>query len=543
MTGRKITSWLAACVLTAAAATSGQAQDAFCGPACDFNSQMFSPVDYDFDCMPLRKDCGVFFNYQWLAWAYTGEKTTIGDRGRTVQSEIIFPQTNFSEGNAPPTYTINNSIQEALPNGDFGYGARYELGYFAGGAGWTIGVMDGPRVSNNEFFGFEQIEIPNTLPLDSQLDQFGNFEDPLPPLLAQPGAGSADLSTARNGFGSVFVNFETPPGFLLGFRDYWFGNSAFAVIGGPSRQLFIGEVEVETVFGVQDIDITEAGVFSGGDGFLFIVDPDDGTIGLAADSLFADDLDGDGSTFFFIFVDANGNGILDDDEAIIGSGADFDDLHQFNVAFDNLRVRNTVNSHSVELMRTHTVDNSWMFKKRQNNMLQLGYGVRFFNLDDNFSWEGKGGILGRTVVSSVAENQIIGPQIQAKWQSQHGNLRFGLDGRFVFGYNVQDINLDTNMGEDLVPGGVNSPIGAWPTTTSQSRQDNNFSPMAELRAEGSYQLTSALAIKLGYTAMFIDNITRGSQVVHYRLPDFGIRRGGNQEIFASGVDVGIEAVY
>ena len=64
-----------------------------------------------------------------------------------------------------------------------------------------------------------------------------------------------------------------------------------------------------------------------------------------------------------------------------------------------------------------------------------------------------------------------------------------------------------------------------------------------MRAQGSYQLTSAIALKLGYTATFIDNITRGSQVVVYRLPEMGLRRGGNQEIFVSGVDVGIEAVY
>jgi hypothetical protein len=69
--------------------------------------------------------------------------------------------------------------------------------------------------------------------------------------------------------------------------------------------------------------------------------------------------------------------------------------------------------------------------------------------------------------------------------------------------------------------------------------------MAEMRVEGSYQVTTAFALKLGYTAIFADNITRASQVVQYSLPDMGFREDqiGEQEIFINGADVGVEVVY
>ena len=78
---------------------------------------------------------------------------------------------------------------------------------------------------------------------------------------------------------------------------------------------------------------------------------------------------------------------------------------------------------------------------------------------------------------------------------------------------------------------------------SYARQQNNFSPMVELRAEASYQLTRALAARVGYTGIFVDNITRASQTVDWFIPDLGLLRGGEQEIYINGLDFGFDVVY
>jgi hypothetical protein len=181
--------------------------------------------------------------------------------------------------------------------------------------------------------------------------------------------------------------------------------------------------------------------------------------------------------------------------------------------------------------------------KHQNNYFEVGAGVRFFRLDDNFYWEGRGDLLGRSYVDTTAQNQIVGPQIQARWNHRRGRWTLGLDGRCAFGYNIGDLSQVGAVGEDLNPGALNRPAIAQPTAFSYGRQENTFSPLAELRAEATFQITNAIAAKLGYTGMFVDNVTRASQIVRYALPDMGLLEGGQQDIFINGVNFGFEAIY
>ncbi|HYO25388.1 MAG TPA: BBP7 family outer membrane beta-barrel protein [Lacipirellulaceae bacterium] len=548
MTRRTLARVFTGCLLAigAAPAAHAQMQDAFVEPQISHDMQLFAPVDFDFEGLPLYEESGWFFNYNRLAWTATGERTTIGVRGLTDQSEVMYPNTPATEGVVPPTYTIENGIQDAPPNAEFGWGHRYEAGYFCGGNGWLVGVLEGPKVTSQETYGFQNLVIPNTLPLLNQgqvplgaTSQFLNFAPGLPPLLVNDlgqypfsgGVGSADLSTTRNGFGSVHVNFETPPGFLLGFRDYQAdlngnGINDDPVSAGPGRVVQIGTVTAIITNGrVTSIQITAATTNQGADGVI-------------------DDLDGDGNIGFnIVFIDVDLDGVFGDGDILVAVGADNDDLHRFNIRFNTLTVRNTTETNGFELMRTHEMDNSHLPVKEQRNRFSFAYGARFFELDDNFSWDGDIDILGRTAQWTQAQNQIVGPQIRGRWLHQRNRFSFALDGRCLFGYNVTDTSQRGLLFEDALPGAVNRPVSAQPTATAIGRQDNEFSPVAELRAEGRYQLTSAFALKLGYTGIFVDNITRASQVVRYRLPDLGLLEGGQQDIFVNGVDFGVEAVY
>ena len=257
---------------------------------------------------------------------------------------------------------------------------------------------------------------------------------------------------------------------------------------------------------------------------------------------FPDDLNGDNFTFFFLRGDLNGDGVVDDDE-VIGNGIDYGDLHTFNVAFERFEVRNFTETDGIELMKTHELDNRHLPVNRQGEFIELAYGVRFFRLNDEFTFDGDGGILGRTYALTRADNQIVGPQIRGRWSRQKGRWNLGVDGRFMFGYNIQDQTQNGAIGEDLQPGAVNALLFAQPHAVDYGRQQQNFSPLAELRVDTSYQITGAIAAKLGYTGMFVDNVTRASETVNWYIPDLGLRRGGEQDVFINGVDFGFEAVY
>lgn len=469
MTAR-ITKFTVACLLLLFSRTaSAQVTDAFCEPICYSDAQYFAPVDFDFDCRPIRKDCGFFFNYEKVAWSIGGERTPIGSPNAQVLSEDIFPDELALPLNGivgPPQYPIMNGLQDVAPFAEFGGGDRYELGYYNDNAGWMIGVLDGPDVTTFNDFG---------------------------------------IGPQASGFGSLHINFDlSSPGLLLGFRDY----------GG----VVTNGVEVPTA--------TQGGPGVGG-------------------NLVIDDLNGNliaGAVFTFIDVDASGD--FNDGDIITGIAYDYGDLYEFNVRFNQVNVTNSTRTRGVELMRFHELSNRHHMAKHQNRQWTIGYGVRFMEIDDSFNFSGTSDLFrGRNFVSTDVENQLVGPQIRAKWSTEKHRFRLGIDTRVMFGYNIQDFDQKGALAEGNTPGGLNQPAILQPNGWSYGKRENDFSPLVELRADLSYQVTGALALKLGYTAMYTDNISRAASVTRWSLPDMGFLEGGQQDVFINGVNGGVEVVY
>lgn len=517
--------WLAACFLIAAQSSPTIAQFNEFSSEGSHDLQFFAPVDFDFDMNPRQRETGWFFSFDKLSWAYTGERTEIGDPTLLVLSEEVVGDTGTSQGDPPPQYRINNSIQDAPPAAEFAWGERYEFGTMKDDHRWSIGILDGPEVNVSEVYGFQNVQLPSIVAGLDTNDFFGNLAFTIGLLGFESEAiltGAQNLQTSPNGFGAVHVNFATPAGYLQGFRDYalniigpFGGVGQGPTAGGPGLQVISVEVD-------DNNQITEINLLTGGDGVI--------------DNLDDDVING----FFIVSIDSDGDGTLDTD---VASGVDFDDLHTFNIAFERFSVRSTAETQGVELMYGIPLGNRHHMVKRQNNKLDLGYGVRYLRLRDNFYWEGLGGFLGRTLADTEAQNSIFGPQIRGSWTSQHGRWSTTIDGRCLLGYNVQDIDQNGLIGSALAPGKVNRSLTGQPHAVRYGRTDNDFSPVIEFRAETKYQITSSIAARLGYTAMFIDNITRSSQVMNWSLPDLGILEGGQQDIFINGANVGFDVVY
>ena len=112
-------------------------------------------------------------------------------------------------------------------------GNRYEFGYRDQGHGWIISVLDGGTSESDDTYGFMPDPATN---------------GGIPPFIARDYTNGTDVNSllantngpvgeARAfGFGSVPVLFETPTGYLQGFRDY-LQNLAPAqrgTVGGPT---------------------------------------------------------------------------------------------------------------------------------------------------------------------------------------------------------------------------------------------------------------------------------------------------------------------
>ena len=472
----------------------------------DHELQFFSPVNLDFDDKPVRRSSGYFFHFDKLNWAITGERSVLGTTN--LSNASTNPWREFDSGGisgtdpndddatifipgtpitiAPPL--LPGGIQNSPPRAVFGWGERYEFGHFNKNAGWMVGILDGPVGIHEEIFGFGFTGQDDTATVGVGLPS--------------PFPGVTPPNQLISPLGSVLIVFNDPQGLMTGFLD---------VVNGVSPGL------PGTVLGN---DVNGDGILDG-DGF-------------------ADDIDRDGH---FGPDGFEGGDPGEVPNTVGGAPADFDDLVTLPTSFQTVFVRNSTAINGIEFMRTHRLSNRHHMQKHQNNEIEFSYGARYVRLRDEFVVNGFGGVLGTSSWDTRIDNNMVGPQVALRWLHQRNRMRLDWGGRFLFGYNVQNWEQDASLGEDLIPGQNNHPLYFPPTVSNHGRRDDDFSPVVEMRVQASYQLTSSLSAKLGYNALFMDNIRRAAQQVDYTLPSMGFIDGGTQDIFINGANFGFDVVY
>ncbi len=254
-------------------------------------------------------------------------------------------------------------------------------------------------------------------------------------------------------------------------------------------------------------------------------------------------------TFFRLTDDIDEDGIfgsiiiVDPVTGQLTTMTDFDDLHTFNIAFDQVVVRTRTKMNGVEAMWSHELTNRHYQAKHQNNHIELSAGARYLQVEDYFGLLADGGILGRTWSDNWLDNQIVGPQLRAKWVNQRQRWRVSGTTSFLFGYNTQNWSQENGIGSQLIPGATNRLLFGQPTYSQHGIALDDFSPVGELRLEAAYFVTQAIALKAGYTGMYVGNVRRAATSVRYYLPDMGFRDSGTQDLISNGLDLGIDFVY
>lgn len=476
-----------ALLVAAGVSTSARAQlDDPCSPfyGCNNDLQFFDPVDLDIDCRGCCDQCGFFFAYDKIAWSTSGERIEIGDP--TVQQRWfqVLPGVALDPASGLPIAipVIPNSIQDALPNSDITTGDRFEFGYWdEKGSGWLMSVLKGPD---------DRQEL--TLGLN------GGFQ-----------------GGAQNGLqlpiGDVWVGFRTDPGVLAGFVDI--------------------------------LDDT-------GPGFI-LPDDDNGDDFLDGDDI-PDDINNNG---------VEGHLVQIDDDTFLFVDIDSGDLVEIPISFGIANIRNHTQINGFEMMRGHRLNNRHFKVKHQNNHFEWHYGARFLQIDDEFEFEGLAGRtdgldegdpitgsgfgIGDMLVNTDIVNNIVGPQLGYKWTHSRGRWNLNSVGKFMFGYNIRNWRQRGYIAEDSTPARANSPLYVTPHSYRYGRQDQGFSPTAELRLNVDYRLTDNIKLGAGYTGVFVNNIRRSSAHTDWALHDEGRIMGfrdvnEGENIFTNGVNFHIE---
>jgi hypothetical protein len=482
--------------------------------------QMFAPLELDLDNQPVGfKDNrgGYFFSYDKLIWSISGERVAVGDQSITrevppiwqdrispinpitglpivvgfpvdqVTGRPLNPDTGtypyIAAGDQQQPIQRNifaASIQDGVPNAPMALGDRYEFGYANGDTGWEISVLDGPQQRQAQTFGLN-----------------GGIQT------------NAFQNGLRTQLGDVYIPFDYEPGLMHGFQDMW-----------------IGEIGTGRVL---PADLNGDGVLDG-DGI-------------------ADDIDGD-SQFGPDGYNVDNESAQIPSEWPLGPNGtinpttpDYGDLVELPTAWELVTVRNVAQTTGVEFMAMHRFNTRNWMAKHANNVVELRYGARFLRFEDNFVVNASGGVLGESAWNTQIDNNIVGPQVELRWYNQRGRWSAMVDSKFMFGYNTQNWDQVGFLGSDLTPGRHNHPLYLWMHSFQYGQTTDNFSPVAELRIQTSYQLARAVALKAGWTGTYVGSVRRASTVVKYRLPDMGFQDRGQQDMIANGLNLGVEFNY
>ncbi|HTU26239.1 MAG TPA: hypothetical protein VMF30_12615 [Pirellulales bacterium] len=255
----------------------------------------------------------------------------------------------------------------------------------------------------------------------------------------------------------------------------------------------------------------------------------------------------------------------------------------FTPTFTALTVSDKITTTGVEIMRMYRAQ-----ELHGGGVVDFLIGARYLQLNDVFQVYGTGGPFDAMEITQKVLNNVVGPQIGARYAKQRGRWSFFTEGRFFPSANfavernnsILASNSQPSTTANLNGNNTNSLTGSTASTTSSStsstsgatgtssanaqgpaieRRDapasllygaltssanlNNlqFSPACEFRAGTNLWLTQAVNLKFSYTGIFLPNMTRASNSIDYTLPNIGIINGDHhQAVILNGLTLGIE---
>lgn len=300
-----------------------------------------------------------------------------------------------------------------------------------------------------------------------------------------------------------------------------------------------------------------------------------------------DDVDDDLIAGAALFVDNNGNPMF-----LI---TDFDDLHEFNIVFDGSAESQVFRSQAIDVMYVTWMTDQTQLKEQEENrriVTRLAHslqsppsenglraqvissastessiwahasdtfvpddslpekpegwallvGIRAIQTEDRSDVLFSGGIMGTTDRNTDAANDVVGPQAGLMWRRSRGPWTVRLQGTALAGYNFGNIRQSGTVVPEFIPGARNRPLYSEPSSYSYYDSASRFSPSGELLAETTWQLTDALALRLWWSGLVVENVVFTDDRVVDALPNFGLRDPGNQRLFVHNLFCGLEYV-
>jgi hypothetical protein len=225
------------------------------------------------------------------------------------------------------------------------------------------------------------------------------------------------------------------------------------------------------------------------------------------------------------------------------------DIRELGVEFTAVTLMNRIRTWGIEgsyLRRTHPMPRGGFF--------EWSLGPRYLEINEEFSADATGGLLADTFLWSSGDNRIIGPHVGLRWFRTNDRWTLSAQGDFTAGVNMQSVRLTGVVGSLLSTGPIPRPSSTPPQPLAMQQSDFNhsanmqeFSPIVEVQVAAQYQITRAVSIHGGWSALWVNNIARPSGMIDYTLGEtttLGIRTNKNrQDVFMNGLELGVSINY
>ena len=282
----------------------------------------------------------------------------------------------------------------------------------------------------------------------------------------------------------------------------------------------------------------------------------------------ADDLLGDGITgSITVLVDLDGDGTIDDDE-ILRTVVDNDDLHTVNVFYDTENIDRFFRPESYEITKQHIFYGSpevnqfsrgWRFEAyRLNDSFALGdevvglhaidpeilesvrapklhqfltgfktsvygsAGVRFLETTNSFYYGTSGTILGSTEVDTTIYHTSIAPQLAIGTVAEKNLWRFEATIVGAAGYQRTKYSQTSNIGTGPIPGALNRSPAALTTSNENKEVYDEFGWITETRLSAGCQLTKHIRLDAILRYFITGPYYDPSKATVLNAPSFGI---------------------
>jgi hypothetical protein len=229
------------------------------------------------------------------------------------------------------------------------------------------------------------------------------------------------------------------------------------------------------------------------------------------------------------------------------------DIGKMAVQFDEVTQQQITTINGVDLSRFYRTP-----RLHHGGYLDVIYGVRWFQLYDAYIVHARNFGINQFFInpledsnwSNVVQNNLVGPEIGLRWFRQNGRWTTSIDARFFAAANFQNVKMRTELGNEIsgivqtlaATEGVVLPRQFLGLGTDQHDFATTFAPTGELRVNAAYNVTSKVALKVGYTGMIAGGITRASNRIDYSQNKLITILQGNehQAFWVNGLTFGVE---